>query len=79
MLTRNSVTGNAFSFMCKDNQYGCHATAAAGGIVWTGVETNLGVTPATEAPVTRTPSTKEGIEAWGIKFLSVRELFCSAI
>lgn len=57
--------------MCKDNQYGCHATAAAGGIVWTGVVTDLGVTPATEEPVTRTPSTKEGIEAWGIKFLSV--------
>ncbi|KAJ4165142.1 hypothetical protein LMH87_006788 [Akanthomyces muscarius] len=66
-----SVTGDAFSFMCKDNQYGCHATAASGGIVWTGVVTNLGVTPATESPVTRTPSTLEGIEAWGIKFLSV--------
>ncbi|ATY63490.1 hypothetical protein A9K55_007395 [Cordyceps militaris] len=66
-----SVTGNAFSFMCKDNQYGCHATAASGGIVWTGVITDLGVTPATESPVTRTPSTNEGIEAWGIKFLSV--------
>lgn len=58
--------------MCKDNQYGCHATAAGGGLVWTGVVTNLAVTPATEAPVTRKPSTKEGIEAWGIKFLSVR-------
>ncbi len=69
-----SVTGDAFSFMCKDNQYGCHATAAAGGIVWTGVVTDLGVTPATEEPVTRTPSTKEGVEAWGIKFLSVRWL-----
>ncbi|KAJ3497811.1 hypothetical protein NLG97_g1611 [Lecanicillium saksenae] len=65
------VTGNAFSFMCRDNEYGCHATAASGGIVWTGVVTDLGVTPATEEPVTRTPSTKEGIEAWGIKFLSV--------
>ncbi|KAM3561227.1 hypothetical protein MY1884_002494 [Beauveria asiatica] len=66
-----SVTGDAFSFMCKDNEYGCHATAASGGIVWTGVVTDLGATPATEEPVTRTPSTKEGIEAWGIKFLSV--------
>ncbi|KAM3540417.1 hypothetical protein ARSEF1564_006653 [Beauveria bassiana] len=66
-----SVTGDAFSFMCKDNEYGCHATAASGGIVWTGVITDLGATPATEEPVTRTPSTKEGIEAWGIKFLSV--------
>ncbi|TQV96416.1 hypothetical protein IF1G_04999 [Cordyceps javanica] len=69
--TSGNVTGDAFSFMCKDNEYGCHATAASGGIVWTGVITDLGVTPATEAPVTRTPSTKEGIEAWGIKFLSV--------
>lgn len=58
--------------MCRDNEYGCHATAAAGGLVWTGVVTNLAVTPATEEPVTRTPSTGEGIEAWGIKFLSVR-------
>ncbi|KAJ6790398.1 hypothetical protein PWT90_10308 [Aphanocladium album] len=66
-----SVTGGAFSFMCRDNEYGCHATAESGGIVWTGVVTDLGVTPATEEPVTRTPSTKEGIEAWGIKFLSV--------
>jgi hypothetical protein len=56
--------------MCKDNQYGCHATATPG-VVWTGVVTNIGLPTPTEQPVTRTPGTAEGIEAWGIKFLSV--------
>ncbi|QKX53489.1 uncharacterized protein TRUGW13939_00568 [Talaromyces rugulosus] len=66
----NRVTSNVFSFMCKDNQYGCHATATAG-VVWTGVMTNIGLPTPTEEPATRTPSTAEGIEAWGIKLLSV--------
>lgn len=56
--------------MCKDDQYGCHATATAG-VVWTGIETDIGLPVPTEAPITRTPSTAEGCEAWGIKFLSV--------
>ncbi|CCF32094.1 hypothetical protein CH063_04547 [Colletotrichum higginsianum] len=30
-----SVTGNAFSFMCKDHEYGCHGTGTVGA-VWTG-------------------------------------------
>ncbi|KAK3372284.1 hypothetical protein B0H63DRAFT_527135 [Podospora didyma] len=65
-----SVTDNVFSFMCKDNQYGCHATATSGA-VWTGVVTDIGRSPPTENPVTRTPSTLEGIEAWGIKLISI--------
>lgn len=56
--------------MCKDNQYGCHATATPG-VVWTGVVTDIGLPTPTEQPVTRTPSTAEGIEAWGIKLLAV--------
>ncbi|KAH8882275.1 hypothetical protein GQ53DRAFT_666072 [Thozetella sp. PMI_491] len=63
-----SVTGNVFSFMCRDHQYGCHATATAGA-VWTGVITDL--SSSTQQPVTRTPSTAEGLEAWGIKFIQV--------
>ncbi|KAF4497142.1 hypothetical protein FAGAP_6665 [Fusarium agapanthi] len=65
-----SVTENVFSFMCRDHQYGCHATATAG-VVWTGVVTDLGLDDPTEAPVTRKPGSAEGIEAWGIKFISV--------
>ncbi|CRG92668.1 hypothetical protein PISL3812_09732 [Talaromyces islandicus] len=65
-----SITSDVFSFMCKDNQYGCHATATPG-VVWTGVMTNIGLPTPTEEPATRTPSTAEGIEAWGIKLLSV--------
>ena len=56
--------------MCKDNQYGCHATATSG-VVWTGLITDIGLDTPTERPVTRTPSTDEGIEAWGIKLVSV--------
>jgi hypothetical protein len=69
-----SVTSNVFSFMCRDNQYGCHATATPG-VVWTGVMTNIGLPTPTVEPVTRTPSTEEGIEAWGIKFLSVSQSY----
>ncbi|KAK4093961.1 hypothetical protein Purlil1_1452 [Purpureocillium lilacinum] len=65
-----SVTGNVFSFMCKDNEYGCHATATSGA-VWTGVITDIGLDTPTEAPVTRTPYLNEGLEAWGIKLISV--------
>ncbi|KAH6635079.1 hypothetical protein B0J18DRAFT_462212 [Chaetomium sp. MPI-SDFR-AT-0129] len=65
-----SVTDNVFSFMCRDNQYGCHATATSG-VVWTGVITDIGLATPTEEPVTRTPSLQEGIEAWGIKLISV--------
>ncbi|OBR05665.1 hypothetical protein CH63R_09785 [Colletotrichum higginsianum IMI 349063] len=65
-----SVTGNAFSFMCKDHEYGCHGTGTVGA-VWTGVITDIGIPTPTEEPVTRTPFTVEGIEAWGIKFISV--------
>ncbi|KAF1737777.1 Carcinoembryonic antigen-related cell adhesion molecule 1 [Beauveria bassiana] len=36
-----------------------------------GCHHRLGCHTGHEEPVTRTPSTKEGIEAWGIKFLSV--------
>lgn len=56
--------------MCRDNEYGCHATATAG-VVWTGVITDIGREIPTERPVTRTPSSEEGIEAWGIKMISV--------
>ncbi|KAK4108203.1 hypothetical protein N656DRAFT_784493 [Canariomyces notabilis] len=65
-----SVTNNVFSFMCRDHQYGCHATATLGG-AWTGTETNLAISPPTEKPITLTqPNTKEGVEAWGIKLIS---------
>lgn len=71
-LTSNrSVTDNVFSFMCRNNEYGCHATATPG-VVWTGVITDIGLETPTEQPVTRKPSTDEGIEAWGIKFILVR-------
>lgn len=73
-----SVTDNVFSFMCKDNEYGCHATATKG-VVWTGVITDIGLDTPTEQPVTRTPSTNEGIEAWGIKMISVRLSIRSSI
>lgn len=56
--------------MCRDNEYGCHATATSG-VVWTGVITDIGLATPTEEPVTRTPSLQEGIEAWGIKLISV--------
>ncbi|KAL0932130.1 uncharacterized protein CTRU02_213083 [Colletotrichum truncatum] len=65
-----SVTSNAFSFMCRDHEYGCHGTGTVGA-VWTGVITDIGISQPTEEPVTRTPFTNEGIEAWGIKFISV--------
>ncbi|CAJ0538682.1 Ff.00g066750.m01.CDS01 [Fusarium sp. VM40] len=65
-----SVTGNVFSFMCRDHQYGCHATATQG-VTWTGVMTDIGLEDPTEKPVTRKPATAEGIEAWGIKFISI--------
>ncbi|KAK4184746.1 hypothetical protein QBC35DRAFT_40165 [Podospora australis] len=65
-----SVTGNVFSFMCRDNEYGCHATATEGA-VWTGVITDISLETPTEEPVTRTPNSLEGIEAWGIKMISV--------
>ncbi|KAF6813552.1 hypothetical protein CSOJ01_04574 [Colletotrichum sojae] len=65
-----SVTGNAFSFMCRDHEYGCHATGTVGA-VWTGVITNIAISKPTEEHITRTPFTVEGIEAWGIKFISV--------
>ena len=68
-----SVTGNVFSFMCKDNEYGCHATATSGA-VWTGVITDIGLDTPTEAPVTRTPYLNEGLEAWGIKLISVSRI-----
>ncbi|KAI5460823.1 hypothetical protein BGZ63DRAFT_358899 [Mariannaea sp. PMI_226] len=64
------VTGDVFSFMCRGNQYGCHATATKG-VIWTGVVTDIGLDTPTERPITRTPSTDEGCEAWGIKFISV--------
>ncbi|KAI6261182.1 hypothetical protein MCOR19_002605 [Pyricularia oryzae] len=63
-----SVTGGDFSFMCKDHQYGCHATATVG-VVWTGAITNLA--NSNFESVTRTPSTEEGLEAWGIKMISI--------
>ncbi|KAH9434625.1 hypothetical protein MCOR02_006620 [Pyricularia oryzae] len=63
-----SVTGGDFSFMCKDHQYGCHATATVGA-VWTGAITNLA--NSNFESVTRTPSTEEGLEAWGIKMISI--------
>lgn len=56
--------------MCWDNEYGCHATATEG-VTWTGVRTDIGLSIPTEEPITRTPSTNEGVEAWGIKFISV--------
>ena len=56
--------------MCKDNEYGCHATATRG-VVWTGRVTDIGLEEPTDEPVTRTPTTDEGIEAWGIKFLQI--------
>lgn len=56
--------------MCRDNEYGCHATATPG-VVWTGVITDLGIATPTEQSITRTPYSFEGLEAWGIKFLSV--------
>jgi hypothetical protein len=60
--------------MCRDHQYGCHATATLGG-AWTGTETNLAISPPTEKPITLTqPNTKEGVEAWGIKLISVSQL-----
>jgi len=65
-----TVTGNAFSFMCRDNEYGGHATATPGA-VWTGLITGIGIPTPTEESVTRTPSTDEGIEAWGTKLISV--------
>lgn len=65
-----SVTDNVFSFMCRDNEYGCHATATPG-VVWTGVITDISLETPTEEPVTRRPNTAEGIEAWGIKMISV--------
>ncbi|KAF4119317.1 hypothetical protein GMORB2_4836 [Geosmithia morbida] len=65
-----SVTRDVFSFMCKENEYGCHATATVGA-VWTGTETNIDLETPTESPLTKTPSTEEGIEAWGIKLISV--------
>jgi hypothetical protein len=65
-----SVTGNVFSFMCRDNEYGCHATATVGA-VWTGTLTNIGLSTPTEEPITRTPYTAEGIEAWGVKMIVV--------
>ncbi|KAF6821957.1 hypothetical protein CPLU01_12290 [Colletotrichum plurivorum] len=65
-----SVTSNAFSFMCQNHEYGCHATATVGA-VWTGVITNFAISKPTEEPVTRTPWTGEGLEAWGIKFIWV--------
>ncbi|TLD06569.1 uncharacterized protein PgNI_08022 [Pyricularia grisea] len=63
-----SVTGGDFSFMCKDHQYGCHATATVGA-VWTGAITNL--ENSNFESVTRTPSTNEGLEAWGIRLISI--------
>ncbi|KAH6876540.1 hypothetical protein B0T10DRAFT_197086 [Thelonectria olida] len=65
-----SVTGNDFSFMCRENEYNCHATATENA-TWTGVITNIGLATPTEEPVTREPYTEEGCEAWGIKFISV--------
>jgi hypothetical protein len=56
--------------MCRNHQYGCHATATEG-VTWTGLVTDIGREDPTEAPVTRKPGTAEGIEAWGIKFVSV--------
>lgn len=56
--------------MCKDHQYGCHATATVGA-VWTGAITNLA--NSNFESVTRTPSTEEGLEAWGIKMISVSD------
>ncbi|OAQ72943.1 hypothetical protein VFPPC_12892 [Pochonia chlamydosporia 170] len=66
----NNVTSNVFSFMCKDNEYGCHATATLG-VVWTGTLTDIGLSQPTEEPITRTPYTEEGLEAWGVKLLYV--------
>ncbi|KDN70409.1 hypothetical protein CSUB01_11916 [Colletotrichum sublineola] len=54
----------------RDHEYGCHATATPGA-VWTGVNTDLGIAIPTEQPITRTPFTVEGLEAWGIKMISV--------
>jgi hypothetical protein len=59
--------------MCRDHEYGCHATATPGA-VWTGTVTRLDVDPPTERPTTRTPDPKEGLEAWGIKLISVRRI-----
>ncbi|WDK10194.1 hypothetical protein CGRA01v4_01473 [Colletotrichum graminicola] len=56
--------------MCRDHEYGCHATATRGA-VWTGLITDLGIAAPTEEPITRTPFTDEGLEAWGIKMISV--------
>ncbi|TDZ34739.1 hypothetical protein C8035_v002564 [Colletotrichum spinosum] len=72
-----SVTGNAFSFMCREHEYGCHATGTVGA-VWTGVITDIGISNPTEEPVTRTPFTNEGVEAWGIKFISVASTTAAA-
>ncbi|KAM0237037.1 hypothetical protein ACHAP5_009135 [Fusarium lateritium] len=55
----------------RDHQYGCHATATRD-VTWTGVVTNIGLDDPTEAPVTRKPGTAEGVEAWGIKFVSIK-------
>ncbi|KEY69103.1 hypothetical protein S7711_11569 [Stachybotrys chartarum IBT 7711] len=67
---KRSVSDNAFSFMCRGHQYGCHGTATSGAI-WTGIQTDIGLETPTETAITRTPSSEEGIEAWGIKFISV--------
>lgn len=69
-INRHSVTSEVFSFMCRNHEYGCHATATKD-VTWTGIITDIGLDTPTEAPVTRTPSTEEGIEAWGIKLISV--------
>ncbi|KAK3294595.1 uncharacterized protein B0H64DRAFT_401076 [Chaetomium fimeti] len=63
-----SVTNNAYSFMCQNNEYGCHGTATPGA-VWTGVLTHLA--QSVEEPITFTPDQHNGYEAWGIKLLSV--------
>lgn len=67
--------------MCRGHEYGCHATATSGA-VWTGVITDIGLDTPTEQPITRTPNAKEGLEAWGIKLISVREIsspwFCAS-
>ncbi|KAL2131599.1 hypothetical protein VTI74DRAFT_4815 [Chaetomium olivicolor] len=65
-----SIANNAFSFMCRDHEYGCHATATSGA-VWTGVLTDIGLATPTEEPITHTPNSKEGLEAWGIKLISI--------
>ncbi|KAM3548094.1 hypothetical protein ARSEF4850_009619 [Beauveria asiatica] len=59
------------SFIYNNNDYGCHATAAAEGVTWTGTVTDRGATQARESLVTLTPLTRESVEAWGIKLILV--------